>query len=108
MSADEGATKPVRKFRTPGWRITQRIKEFMRSGVSIVVDEDSKQIKKICSTCRRPIDGVGRETLTKHAFQKCVKVDTLAHTAIPSKVVNSLPTGNKDDAHQVQCEQAVN
>lgn len=94
MSADEGTAKPIKKFRRPGWRITQRIKAFMQSGVSIVVDEDTKQIKKICLTCKRPIDGVGRETLTKHAFQNCVKVDTLAHTAIPA-----LPTGNKDNAH---------
>lgn len=91
MNADEGAAKPIKKFRRPGWRITQRINEFMQNGVSIVVDEDNKQIKKICLTCKRPIDGVGRETLTKHAFQKCLKVDTLAQTDTAS-----LPTGTKE------------
>ena len=58
MSADEGAAKPIKKFRRPGWRITQRFNEFMQSGVSIVVGDNSKQIKKICLTCKRPIDGV--------------------------------------------------
>lgn len=88
MNEEDGTERQVKKARRPGWRISKKIKEFLQNGVGVAVDEDDEEIGKFCLYCERSVDGVGRETLTRHAYQECVTAEVLDLTQPAQPTLN--------------------